>query len=292
MRRLPASARRLISPARGGQIRPVEEDQLTVSLLCLSPHLDDAVLSCGGRIHQLAARGDRVVVLTLFTASPPDTLTSPIIRELHARWGVGSDAPAHRRVEDRAALGRLGAEPVHLAHWDSIYRVGPDGVPLYARNNEFLGNVSAEDPESPEGIAAEVRRHWEALGRCPIVAPLSAGRHVDHQIVHRAARLLLSDGADVAFYEDYPYAEKQPAVRDALGDPTAWRSELVILSPVDLDAKVASIACYGSQISSFWRDRKEMERRVRAYARAVGGGKAAERYWRPEERTYPSSPLP
>ena len=98
--------------------------------LYLSPHLDDAALSCGGTIHQQVAGGDRVVVITVFAGSPRTLVSSSLIDELHARWGVGSDPPAHRRREDLAALAQLGAEPIHLAHTDSIYRVGPDGQPI------------------------------------------------------------------------------------------------------------------------------------------------------------------
>ncbi len=35
-------------------------------LIFLSPHPDDAVLSCGGWIYQLAQDGERPIVITLF----------------------------------------------------------------------------------------------------------------------------------------------------------------------------------------------------------------------------------
>ena len=34
----------------------------------LSPHLDDAVLSCGGAIHRAGAAGEAVLVITVFAA--------------------------------------------------------------------------------------------------------------------------------------------------------------------------------------------------------------------------------
>jgi hypothetical protein len=46
-----------------------------------------------------------------------------------------------------------------------------------------------------------------------------------------------------------------------------------------LRAKVRAIACYRSQISTFFKYEVEMAARVRAYAEGVGGGQPAERVW-------------
>jgi LmbE family N-acetylglucosaminyl deacetylase len=46
-------------------------------------------------------------------------------------------------------------------------------------------------------------------------------------------------------------------------------------------AKIAAIACYSSQISTFFSGLDEMAQRLRAYAASVGRKKGwAERYWR------------
>ena len=37
----------------------------------LSPHLDDAVLSCGGLIHRQVVAGQRPLVVTIFAGTPP-----------------------------------------------------------------------------------------------------------------------------------------------------------------------------------------------------------------------------
>jgi LmbE family N-acetylglucosaminyl deacetylase len=75
----------------------------------LSPHPDDAVLSCGGWIDQLAQDGERPLVLTVFGGDRPAAVPlSAFARSLHERWQLGDDAPARRRDEDRAACDRLG----------------------------------------------------------------------------------------------------------------------------------------------------------------------------------------
>ena len=113
--------------------------------------------------------------------------------------------------------------------------------------------------------------------------PLTAGHHVDHQIVRAAGEQwcrsqVTGRRLQIAYYEDYPYAEQPDEVTAAL-DQDTLESALVELDEDALVAKVAAIACYRSQISSFFADKAEMAARVRAYAEVVGGGQPAERLW-------------
>jgi hypothetical protein len=61
-----------------------------------------------------------------------------------------------------------------------------------------------------------------------------------------------------------------------------WQTELVLISQRALEAKTAAIACYRSQLSTFWSDLAEMEGAIRAFAEQTGNGRPAERYWRAE----------
>jgi hypothetical protein len=79
-------------------------------------------------------------------------------------------------------------------------------------------------------------------------------------------------------YEDFPYAQDSQAVRAALA-PGLWKPELISLSEQALKAKVTAIACYGSQISTFWGSRDVVNRTVRAFAEQTGQGEPVERYW-------------
>lgn len=241
----------------------------------LSPHLDDAVLSCGGRIWQQVQAGGRVLVVTVFAGPPaPGAPLSPFAQELHARWGHPADAVARRQEEDRAALAPLGAQAVHWPYADCIYRQAPDGRFLYASEEALWGKIQPEE----EGLVAELAARLEALPLQPdgrIYAPLGVGHHVDHQIVHQAAA---ASGHVLTGYEDYPYAQDPQAVRSVL-ENGRWEADLVWLSEQALKAKIAAIACYRSQLSTFWADEAGMAAAVRAFARQTGGGQPAERYW-------------
>jgi hypothetical protein len=116
-----------------------------------------------------------------------------------------------------------------------------------------------------------------------VYLPLTAGHHVDHQIVRAAGERWLQSRISnlrpqTRYYEEYPYAERPEQVTRALGGDTL-RAQRIGLDEEALTSKVRAIACYRSQISSFFKDESEMAARVRTYAEGVGGGQPAERVW-------------
>jgi LmbE family N-acetylglucosaminyl deacetylase len=248
------------------------------SHIYLSPHLDDAVLSCGGRIWQQVQAGERVLVVTVFAGAPAfDVPFSSFAQELHARWGHLADAVVRRQEEDVEALALLRADAVHWPYTDCIYRRTPDGSFLYASEEALWGKVHPEEQglvaELATRIAASSSRREDASSSrredasSVVYAPLGVGRHVDHRVVRRAAE---ASGQTLVYYEDYPYAQDRQAVQNAQQGKT-WRSELaLLLSGGALEAKVAAVACYRSQLSTFWADEAEMVAAVGAFT---------ERYW-------------
>ena len=289
------------------------------TLVYLSPHLDDAVLSCGGQIAQYARRGERVLVVTVFAGDvPAEAARTKFVQELHTRWGAGQNPPAARRAEDVEACRVLGAEAIHLGFPDCIYRLGRMGGPLYpTREAIFCEAAPVETPlvdEIASALGRLVAKEWpEVAGLARgaryrgamVFLPLTAGHHVDHQIVRAAGEQWAKSESGrrlrIAHYEDYPYAESPQEVESALEghpalryranrakgheSPTAaaqvgYTVNVVELGEDAIKAKLEAIACYRSQLSTFFADGAEMEARVRAYARAVGGGRPAERVWK------------
>lgn len=259
----------------------------------LSPHLDDAVLSCGGTIGHLVAQGESVHVITLITADvPPGSPLSPLAQRLHRDWGSHPQPFGLRRAEDLAALTLLGARATHLDYPDAIYRTGADGHWMYADGGQLFGQVRPDDPLAGEGagqLAATLAVLLEStMPEGPVAqiyAPLAVGRHVDHQIVHAAARVLLSRGYPVAFYEDYPYAAKAGATGAALEANGAgeWRMQAQALEVGDLEAKVTALGYYRSQLAMLFGGGEAMIGQVWAFAatRTPELG-LAERTWWPE----------
>src|SRR5579863_323279 len=104
--------------------------------LFLSPHFDDAALSCGAQINRLTRKGERVVIYTVMAGDPPvDFKHTPFSRQHHERWALGEEAAAHRHDEDRMAAQLLGAEIQFGPYPDAIYRTHPEmGGALYTND--------------------------------------------------------------------------------------------------------------------------------------------------------------
>lgn len=246
----------------------------------LSPHLDDAALSCGGQIFEHTAAGRAVLVVTLMAGDPPAaaegagaTAVSEFAQSLHARWQLLQDATAGRRAEDLVAMRALGCDAVHWDIPDCIYRAHPEtGAPLYPSLLAIFGAVDA----SEAGLIERLAQRLDGLPRHGrLIAPLTVGHHVDHQITRQAAERCF--GSSIAYYEDYPYAATEGALEQVIPpDAVDWLAEVVPLPEAALQAKFESIATYASQVSTFFNDRTDLEQQVRAYADAVGG----ERLWR------------
>src|SRR4051794_22622949 len=86
---------------------PYRTDEDRLKRIVVSPHLDDAVLSCGGQL------GPETTAVTVFAGAPPPGTPLP---EWDRLTGA-SDPHAQvllRRSEDAEALRRLGAAYRHL----------------------------------------------------------------------------------------------------------------------------------------------------------------------------------
>jgi GlcNAc-PI de-N-acetylase len=146
--------------------------------IILSPHFDDAVLSCW---HVLAGAGE-VLVVNVFAGEPPAGALGWWDRLAGA---TDSAAAVRMRIEeDRQALALAGRTAVNLPFLDSQYRQ-PDQAP-------------GEIVEALRGVLVAGAR---------IYAPASLGdHHRDHTAVRAAALALYAEGAQVALYADLPHA--------------------------------------------------------------------------------------
>jgi LmbE family N-acetylglucosaminyl deacetylase len=253
--------------------------------IILSPHLDDAPLSCGGAIYQWAAAGETVLVLTFMTGDPPAGPLSPFAESLHDAWDVpAQEAFMLRRREERAAMERLGAELKLLNYPDCIYR-GEDDDFFYTSNEELFGPIHPADAPLAETLTRELAALGPPAPEATVYAPLAIGNHIDHQLLRQAAESWR--GRDLLYYEDYPYTQRENA--DALEaqrlgsqfemQPT--QSLLVLLTEQALQAKIEAVRCYASQMGVLFGNSEQIEIDLPAFARHTAGGVGwAERFWR------------
>jgi LmbE family N-acetylglucosaminyl deacetylase len=164
-------------------------------VVVLSPHFDDAVLSCWS----VLTRSHAVEVVNVFSRAPAN---GPALHEGELLTGAG-DAVARAReraAEDRAALALAGARPHNLDLLE--HPRSPAKGPA-----RWLGVIRRL---ARRGDEPQLRQLVEATSRyvdreAHVYAPAALGAHPDHLLVRELGCRLLRDGVRVSFYADQPY---------------------------------------------------------------------------------------
>jgi LmbE family N-acetylglucosaminyl deacetylase len=222
-----------------------------------------------------------VVVATVCTADrPAGQALSATAQHVHWEWQLGDDQPyAIRRAEDHAGCKVLGAEPIHLGLLDAIYRHDDAGQPLYHPDTFMGGQVAEHDWQHFfPALKAVLRPLIRSAQR--VYAPLSIGGHVDHVLARQAVEET-AENAQVAFYEDYPYAGKtdwqNSGVRMGLAPAT------LPLTGAEIETRILAISQYPSQMFALFEQAETMPAKVGHYVGQAGG----EKYWLPIDAFRP-----
>jgi LmbE family N-acetylglucosaminyl deacetylase len=211
----------------------------------LSPHFDDAVLSCW---HRLTARGE-VAIVNVFTGIP-----GPGVRGWWDKLTGVEDSAAHmgaRDEEDRRALALAGRSPSNLGFLDGQYR---------------------DSPVETEALLQSLRPLLRPDDT--VLAPADFGAHADHRAVRDAALALQREGLGIELYADSPHASllgwpAWVAGVDGSGTDQAdacWRSALPTglvddvrdaritkLTDSEMESKLRAVSAYASQVEPLTR---------------------------------------
>lgn len=284
----------------------------------LSPHLDDAVFSCGGLIAKLAQSGERVLIVNIFS-----------------EYGGNSD----RRTEESRVADFLNIDIEYLGESDAVFR-----RKSYQSLLRMFSSVDFADRASLPGLASKLNTLLQGISYDTIYVPLGIGWHVDHLLTNELGQLICEE-LKICYYEDAPYLLLPDFTSHRLaqfgGKPipnlasaaraagrammsmaptqkfsrspfrfliewivTGWfwvllrRQRRAMVSPrkfehqmIEVEAQLATKieACqhYESQFGEFYFDRSDCESRLREYAMQIGGGNAyCERYWRPGQKPH------
>jgi LmbE family N-acetylglucosaminyl deacetylase len=183
-------------------------------VMFVSPHLDDAVLSCGALLTRLA-RTCPVTVLTVFTSAARPARSGLAARKTMRQLGV-TDAKAlyaERRAEDIDVLKEAGASWIHLGLTDALFRRVGETVknqagtkraayPTY-RFDAAKGRIASSDAGLAPELGTLIRQTAEEQKAGTVFGPLGVGRHVDHLITRNA---VATSGIDAVYYSDFPYS--------------------------------------------------------------------------------------
>jgi LmbE family N-acetylglucosaminyl deacetylase len=224
----------------------------------LSPHLDDAVLSCGGLIFDQTQAGIPVEIWTIFAGNPPPGPLSEFAKVNHKLWGLttGEETIAMRKAEDEAAAGIVGAELVHFDIPDCIYRCSPSGEHLYTET--VITCPHPADMGLPRRIATTLKS--ELRKDDVLVCPLTLGGHVDHVLARQAAESLHKS---LRYYADIPYLLNNPQTLNPV--IARLESDLFNISAEGLNAWLEGVAAYKSQLDSLYKGDGNLYDAIRAY---------------------------
>ena len=161
----------------------------------LSPHLDDAVASCGGTIAKLVYEREDVLVVTVYTREP-DLKSIPKNFHKFADYAL-------RKKEDQNALNRLSADYKWLDIEERAYR-----TPLLRKPTDVF-KINLEEGLKQflniQEIQAELEKLIEEHPKFKIYAPMGIGNHFDHVEVFFASLMYMVDNAlfdNFLFYID------------------------------------------------------------------------------------------
>ncbi|GAB6897826.1 PIG-L deacetylase family protein [Kineosporia succinea] len=219
-------------------------------VVVLSPHPDDAALSCGSLLARISSRLP-VTVMSLFTACHPDRASRAARAELRRANARRAPELYHRRrARDLAALRSIGVTGVHFGLPDALYRRRVSRAPRLAgallpeldcvyptfRLHASRGRISPHDRPLLEQLERRV-----LLATTPadlILAPFGLGGHVDHMLTHELGKAL-SRSRKVGWYADQPYVARSGVPVPAPAGAQRVEHE------VDREAKASLIAWYG-----------------------------------------------
>ena len=237
-------------------------------VIVLSPHLDDAVLSCGGLLLALRGIVPRLAV-TVGCGNPIPRARLGLKGGRDGRGRRGFVSPAERRREDIAAMHLMDCDFVHLGFADCIYRRSPtSGELLYRSPRTRWSPANAEDAAHVEELVLVLGRLCQNMGRILLISPLTIGYHVDHSICAHAALRLATGRIELLFYEDFPYVVDKTIGAGFDDDPQQALQRLGVSSPGALAVpyaiadKAAVIAPYESQVPLLFGDEQTLLQRL------------------------------
>jgi LmbE family N-acetylglucosaminyl deacetylase len=210
-------------------------------IVVVSPHFDDAALGAADVL--LSYPGSTVV--TVCAGRPVRYPAEPTDWDSAGGFVAGDDVVGVRRVEDRAAMAVLGAEPLWLDFVDWQY-------------------LARDERPRPEVVADALEGALHAVEPTAVFLPMGIA-NPDHVTAFDAGRLVRDRMPDVAWFcfEDAGYKHIPGLLAwriSGLFRSGLWPTPAVVPVMPRPDRKRAAVECYRSQLAPLERDHALRER--------------------------------
>jgi LmbE family N-acetylglucosaminyl deacetylase len=221
-------------------------------IVVVSPHFDDAVLGASS----VLARHPGSTVITVLGGRPPAYPDEPTWWDALGGFVAGDDVVALRREEDAKAMATLDANPVWLEFADHQY-LAKDARP------------------TPDVVAPVLEAAIVAVAPGAVFFPFGLA-NPDHDLTHRAVRLLLDRHPEIAWYcyEDGGYSNIPGLLAwrvSSLFRAGWWPTPAIVTVDPSIERKRAALECYRSQLPPLRADHLLDERLA---------APAPEQFWR------------
>jgi LmbE family N-acetylglucosaminyl deacetylase len=238
--------------------KQTKELEKATNIVFLSPHLDDAVLSCAQIILNLISQGKKVSIVTVFTRSDPGIKSKFIKKYLKiCKFRSSKSLFDKRRVEDIKVCERVGCKYVHLRYIDAAWRKKSNltlidrffgkSESIYPLEKDiFSERISNNDTNLIEKITLSLKAICKNADL--IFAPLAIGKHIDHVLVRSIAIHL---NKTLYLWEDYPYNLNNS---DIFEFPGKFKVKRFKITP-NKKKKAELIRIYNSQLPVIFTDR-------------------------------------
>jgi LmbE family N-acetylglucosaminyl deacetylase len=178
----------------------------------ISPHLDDAALSCGSLMVHLA-KTNKVTVVNVFTKahSGPYTFSAKKFLEYSGNYNNAVKLFRDRKKEDNIALSRLGIKTINLDFEDALFRrhkapgllgkLLPEIDHAYPTYKWHIIKNKIFSKDDTQGRLGKKLKKLIAENSI-VFTPYNIASHIDHHIVRSACEMEFST---TSLYSDFPY---------------------------------------------------------------------------------------
>lgn len=212
----------------------------------VSPHLDDAYLSCGTLISRLSGKTD-ITIINVFTQAHNEEMTLSAKKALRdAGYRDGVSLSEARKKEDAAVYSHYKVDVVNLGFQDALFRK-KEKTSLAGK---FIPELDHIYPTYRWHMHGKVSKHDTAIAQIfpkikpylrkdtLLFIPYGIGGHVDHMVTRQVCE---ANYSGCVYYADFPYTTRFGDT----GKPIKGK-EMFYLNP-DMDEKIKMLQLYKTQ---------------------------------------------
>jgi LmbE family N-acetylglucosaminyl deacetylase len=186
----------------------------------LSPHLDDAVFSCGGLIARASSLGCPVEVHTFYTKQVNANALPPEQQKIAAKYAMYEK----RKKEDSAALFSLGAKPIWTNYTERFF--SPPWLDKILHIFKTPMDASLDKFANVPSIKQYLIELCDTCSEAYLFAPLGIGNHYDHVELFLASLITAQEKKAwdrFFFYEDAYSLGTRMRMRHFVSGSVCWR---------------------------------------------------------------------